>query len=60
MFEFADPLCFVIVRLVILILLALYVYDQNFALHYLEGLKSKCVVGTNGRSVVLELTRGES
>ena len=51
--EFANFLCYVIVRLVISILLALYVHDRNFALHYSEGLESKRVVGTNEMSVLM-------
>ena len=34
-------------------LLAVYLYDRKFALHYSEGLESKRVVGTNGRSVLM-------
>ena len=49
----SNSLCYIIVRLVISILLALYVCDRNFALHSSEGLKSKRVVGTNGRSVLM-------
>ena len=29
------------------------VYDRNFALHYSEGLESKRISGTNGRSVLM-------
>ena len=51
--KFANSLCYVIVRLAISILLALYVYDRNFTLHYSEGFELKRVVGTNGRSVLM-------
>ena len=53
MSEYANFLCYVIARLVISILLPFYVYNRNVALHYPEGLKSKRVVRTNGRSVLM-------
>ena len=49
----ANFLCYIIVRLVISILLAFYVYDRNFALCYLVGLESKRVVGINGRYALM-------
>ena len=40
-------------RLVISILLALYTYDRNFALHYSKRLESIRVVGTDKRSILM-------
>ena len=41
------------VRLVISILLALYLYDRNFALYYLERLESIGVMRMDRRSILM-------
>ena len=50
--EFANSLCYVIVPPKISFLLALHVYERNFALHYSERLESIGVVRTD-RSILM-------